>query len=231
MSQYFPPYRGSGKNIKVEVDLSSYATKTDLKNVTHADASSFASKANLANLKTEVYKIDVDKLKTVSADLAKLSNVVKNDVVKITEYDKLVTKVDNIDFTGFVLKTKYDLEKKISDMDIPDINGLVKKTNFNSKNTEIENKTASISNLATNPALTAIENKIPNVSSLVKKKHTNYNTKISEIEKKVSDHNHDKYITTPKFNKLIIKSFKARLAQADLVTKTNFDTKLQDFSE
>ena len=109
MSQYFLPYRGSGKNIKVEVDLSSYATKTDLKNVTHADASSFASKANLANLKTEVYKTDVDKLKAVSVDLAKLSNVVKNDVVKITEYDKLVTKVDNIDTTGFVLKTKFDL--------------------------------------------------------------------------------------------------------------------------
>ena len=101
----------------MELDLSSYATKTDLKNVTHADVSSFASKTNLASLKTELDKIDVDKLKTVSVDLAKLSNVVKNDVVKKTEYNKLVTKVDNIDTTGFVLKTKYendgaDLEKK-----------------------------------------------------------------------------------------------------------------------
>ena len=70
----------------------------------------------------------------------------------------------------------------------------------------------------------AVENKIPNVSNLVTK--TDYNTKISEIEKKISDHNHDKYINTPEFNKLTVENFKARLAQADLVTKTNFDTKL-----
>ena len=79
MSQYFPSYRSHGGDIKVELDLSNYATKTDLKNV---DVSSFASKRNLANLKTEVDEIDVDKLKTVPVDLAKLSNVVKNDVVK-----------------------------------------------------------------------------------------------------------------------------------------------------
>ena len=82
MSQYFPPYRSSGRDIKVELDLSNYATKTDLKNVTHVDVSSFVSKTNLASLKSEVDKTDVDKLKTVPIDLAKLSNVVKNDVVK-----------------------------------------------------------------------------------------------------------------------------------------------------
>ena len=97
MSQYFPPYRSSGGKIKVELDLSSYATKTDLKNVTHVDVSSFALKTNLTNLKTEVDKIDTGKLTLVPNDLAKLSNVVKNDVVKKTEYDKLVKKVDNID--------------------------------------------------------------------------------------------------------------------------------------
>ena len=80
MSQYFPPYRSSGRNIKVELDLSSYATKNDLKNVTHVDVSSFASKTNLANLKTEVDKLNIDKLVPVPNDLAKLSNVVKNDV-------------------------------------------------------------------------------------------------------------------------------------------------------
>ena len=106
MSQYFPSYRSSKSNIKVELDLSSYATKTDLKNVIYVDVTSFVSKTNLTNLKTEVDKIDADKLKNVSVDLAKLSNVVKNDVVKKTEYNKLVTKVDNIDTTGFVLKTK-----------------------------------------------------------------------------------------------------------------------------
>ena len=137
MSQYFPPYRSSGGDIKVDLDLSDYPTKTDLKNVTHVDVSSFASKTNLASLKTEVDKIDVGKLKTVPVDLAKLSNVVKNYVVKKTEYNKLFTKVDNIDTTRFVLKTKYekdgsDFEDKISKIDkkIPDVSGLVKKNKF-----------------------------------------------------------------------------------------------------
>ena len=123
MSQYFSPYKSSERNIKVELDLSSYATKTDLKNVTHEDVASFALKTN---------KIDIAKLTPVFNDLAKLSNVVKNDVVKKTEYEK-VEKVDNIDTTGFVLKTTYntdklDLEKNISDVDrkIPDRSGLVK---------------------------------------------------------------------------------------------------------
>ena len=81
-SQYCPPYKSFSNNIKVELDLTNYATKTDLKNITHTDVSSFASKTNLAALKTEVDQIDVDKLKIVPVDLAKLSNVVNNDVVK-----------------------------------------------------------------------------------------------------------------------------------------------------
>ena len=71
MSQYYPPYKRSSNNIKVELDLVNYATKTDLKNITHVDVSSFASKTNLAALKTEVDKIDADKLKTTPTDLAK----------------------------------------------------------------------------------------------------------------------------------------------------------------
>ena len=137
MSQYFPSYRSPEGNIKVELDLSNYATKTDLKNVTHVDVSSFASKTNLASLKTEVDKIDADKLKTVPVDLDKLSNVVKNDVVKKTEYDKLVVKVNGIDTTNVVKKTKYekdgsDFEDKITKIDkkIPDISDLVKKNRF-----------------------------------------------------------------------------------------------------
>ena len=81
MSAYYPPYRSSSNNIKVELDLANYATKTDLKNITHVDVSSFESKTNLAALKTEEDKIDVDKLKRTPTDLAKLSNVVKNYVV------------------------------------------------------------------------------------------------------------------------------------------------------
>ena len=82
MSQYFPPCRSFKESVSVRIDLSYYATKSDLKNVTHVNVSSFALKSNLASLKTEVDRIDVDKLKTVPVDLSKLSNVVNNDVVK-----------------------------------------------------------------------------------------------------------------------------------------------------
>ena len=122
MSQYFQPYRSHGGDVKVELDLSHYATKADLKMVKHVDVSSFASKTNLASLKTEVDKIDAEKLKTVPIDLAKLSNVVKNDIVKKTEYSSFKTKVDNINTTNFVLKTKCEkdgsnFEDKISKID------------------------------------------------------------------------------------------------------------------
>ena len=81
-SQHYPPYKSSSNNIKVVLDLSNYATKKDINDITHVDVSGFASKTNLAALKTEVDKIDADKLKTAPVDLAKLSNVVKNEVVK-----------------------------------------------------------------------------------------------------------------------------------------------------
>ena len=83
MSQYFPkPFRSFGGNINVKVDLSNYATKTDLKNVTHVDTSSFALKTNLASLKTEVDKLDIDKLVPVPVGLSKLSDVIQSDIVK-----------------------------------------------------------------------------------------------------------------------------------------------------
>ena len=122
MSQHFPrPFRSFGGNINIKVDLSNYATKADIKNITHVDTSRFALKTNLASLKTEVDKLDIDKLVPVPVDLSKLSDVVKNDVIKKTVYDKLVAKVNNIDTSDFVLKTIYntgkaDLEKKISDV-------------------------------------------------------------------------------------------------------------------
>ena len=99
-------YKRFDGDISAKVDLSNYATKIDLKNVSHVDVSSFALKSNLARLKTEVDKTDSDKLKAVPVDLAKLSNVVKNDVIKKTEYDKLVAKVNGIDNTNFVARTK-----------------------------------------------------------------------------------------------------------------------------
>ena len=101
---------------------------------------------------------------------------------------------------------------------------LLKKTNYNTKITELENKIPDISNLATKTALTAIENKTPSVSDLVKK--IDYNTKVTEIENKLTNHNRDKYIDTSKFNTLAANVFNARLAQANLITKTDFDAKL-----
>ena len=223
MSQYFPkPYEPFGGHINVKVDLSNYVTKTDIKNVLHIDTSSFASKTNLANLKTEVDKLDIGKLAPVSVDLSKLSDVVKNYVVKKTIYDKLVAKVNSIDTSRFVLKTKYDTDKLEIETKIPNTSDLVKKeTDYNTKITEIEGKIPDVSSLATKTELTIVENKIPNINNLVKK--TDYDTKITEIEKKITDHNHDKYITTPEFNTLAADIFNARLAQAILVTKTDFN--------
>ena len=102
MSQYFPKsFRSFGGNINVKVDLSNYAMKTDLKNVTHVDTSSLALKTNLASLKTAVDKLDIDKLAPVLVDLSKLGDVVKTDVVKKAAYDKLATKVNNIESSVF----------------------------------------------------------------------------------------------------------------------------------
>ena len=83
MSKYFPKsFRSFGRNINVKVDLSNYATKTDIKNISHVDTSSFALKTNLSNLKTEVDKLDIDKLVPIPNDLSKLSNVVKMMLLK-----------------------------------------------------------------------------------------------------------------------------------------------------
>ena len=125
-------------------------------------------------------------------------------LLKKTVYNKLVAKVNNIDTSDFVLKTKY-----------------------NTKITEIEGKIPDISNLATKTALTVIENKIPSASNLVKK--ADYNNKATEIENKLNDHNHDKFITAPEFNTLVA-VFNARLAQANLITKPDFDAKLSNLN-
>ena len=145
-------------------------------------------------------------------------------LLKKTVYDKLLAKVNNIDTSDFVLKTKYQTDKTELENKISDVSNLVKKT----KLTELENKIPDISNLATKTALTTVENKIPDVSNLVNK--TDYNTKVTEIENKVNNHNHDKYIDTSEFNKLTADVFNARLAQANLITKTDFDAKLSSLN-
>ena len=156
----------------------------------------------------------------VPVDLSKLSDVVKNDGVKRDVYNKLVTKVDNLDTSGFVLKAKYDTDKSELENKIPDTSGL----EYNNKITEIEGKIPDISNLATKTALTTIENKIPSISNLVKK--TDYNTKITDIENKLNNYDYDKYINASEFNTLATNVFNAKIAQANLITKTDFDAKL-----
>ena len=158
MSQYFlKPFRSFRRNINVKVDLSNYTTKSDIKNISHVGTSSFALKTNLANLKTKVNKLDIDKLVPVPVDLSKLSDVVKNVVVKKDVYDKLVAKVtaiplNNIETNKFVLKTKCHADKIELENKIPDTSGLVKKTGYNTKITEIEDKIPDVNNLATKTA-------------------------------------------------------------------------------
>ena len=130
MSTYYPPYKISSSNIKVELDLTNYATKTDLKNITHTDVSSFASKTNSAALKTEVDKIDTDKLKTVPDDLAKLSNVVKNEIVKKTDFSA----------DDYVKKTKFS----------PDTNELDDKID------KVDKKVPGVCNVATKSSVTIL---------------------------------------------------------------------------
>ena len=136
MSQYYPPYKSSSNNITVELDLANYATKTDLKNITHVDVSSFASKTNLAALKTEVDKIDADKLKTVPVDLAKLTNAVEHDLVKKTVYYTKVTSIET-QIAGLAKNTVDNLAD-IAKLKAIDTNSFV--STFNSKVTEVENK-------------------------------------------------------------------------------------------
>ena len=199
MSTYYPPYKSSSSNVKVELDLTNYATKTDLKNITPVDVSSFASKTNLAALKTEVDKIDVDKLKTAPVDLAKLTNAVENDLVKKTVYNTKVTSIENkisgltkntvdnladitklkaIDTNSFVIKTKLTsyvttLENKKDTVDkrIPDISGLATKTSLN----------AYLQTATFNSKVTEVENKIKAADIIAKSANTKANTIRSDL--------------------------------------------------
>ena len=135
---YYPPYKSSSKNVKVELDLTNYPTKTDLKHITHVDVSSFASKTNLAALKTEVDKTDADKLKTAPVNLAKLTNAVKNDVVKKTDYNAKVTSIESQ--TAWLTKNTVDNLADIAKLKAIDTNSFVLKTKLASDFTTLENK-------------------------------------------------------------------------------------------
>ena len=137
-STYYPPYKSSSSSIKVELDLTNYATKTDLKNITHVDVRSFASKTNLAALKTEVDKIDVDKLKTTPTDLAKLTNAVENDLVKKTDYNTKVTSIETQ--TAGLTKNMVDNLADVTKLKAIDTNSFVLKAKRASDVTALENK-------------------------------------------------------------------------------------------
>ena len=138
MRTYYPPYRSSSNNIKVELDLATYATKSNLKNITHVDGSSFASKTNLAALKTEVDKIDADKLKTTPAELAKLTNAVKHDVVKRTDYNAKVTSTQ-AQIAGLTKNTVDNLPD-ITKLKAIDTNSFVTRTKFSADTNALDDK-------------------------------------------------------------------------------------------
>ena len=173
MSTYYPPYKRSSQNIKVELDLANYATKTDLKNITHVDVSSYASKTNFAVLKSEVDKIDADKLKTTPADLVKLSNVVKNDVVKNTDYRTKVTSIE-AQMAGLTKNTVDNLAD-ITKLKAVDTNSFVLKTKLASDVTTLQNK------------IDTADKKIPDVSELATKTSLNAYLQTSTFNSKVTD--------------------------------------------
>ena len=138
MIQYYSPYRSSSNNMKVELDLANYATKTDLNNITLVDVSSFASKTNLAALKTEVDKIDADKLRTAPPDMAKLTNAIENDVVKNTDYNTKVTSIE-AQIAGLTKNTVDNLAD-IAKLKAIDTNSFVTRTKFSADTNALDNK-------------------------------------------------------------------------------------------
>ena len=179
---YYPRYRSSSNNVKVELDLTNYATKADLKNITHVDVSSFVSKTNLAALKTEVDQIDTDKLKTAPADLAKLTNAIENDVVKKTGYNTKVTSIA-AQIAGLTKNTVDNLAD-ITKRKAIDTNSFVNKTKFSADINTLDDKTD------------GVEKKNPDISGLATKTSLNdylkistFNSKVTEVESKIKDAN------------------------------------------
>ena len=135
---YYPPYKSSSNNVKVELDLTNYATKNDSKNITHVDVNSFASKTNLAALKSEVDKIDVDKLKKTPVDLAKLTNAIETDLVKKTVYNTKVTSIET-KIAGLTKNTLDNLAD-ITKLKAINTNSFVTRTKFSVDTNALDDK-------------------------------------------------------------------------------------------
>ena len=174
---YYPPYKSSSNNVKIELDLTNYATKTDLKNITHVDVSSFA---NLAALKTEVDQIDTDKLKTAPTDVAKLTNAIEKDVVKKTDYNTKVTSIE-AQIAGLTKNTVDNLAD-IKKLKANDTNSFVTRTKFSADTNALDDK------------IDGVEKIIPDISGLATKTSLNFylqtstfNSKVTEVESKIKD--------------------------------------------
>ena len=166
MSEYFLELKSLGGKVKVKLSLSNYATKTDLKNARGIDTSPFAKKVDLANLKSNVDKLDIDKVKNVSTNLSNLkSEVDKSDVHKLVPVPVDLSKLSNVVKNYVVEKYTYNAKVKNIEDKIPDITNLATKTTLNAKINEVKGEMPNITNLANTSSLTAVENKIPSVSS------------------------------------------------------------------
>ena len=177
---YYPPYKSSSNNVKIESDLTNYETETELKNITNVDVGSFAFKTNLVALKNEVDKMDTDKLKTAPTDLARLTNAFENDVVKKSDYNTKVTSIE-AQIAGLTKNTVDNLAD-IAKLKAIDTSSLVLKTKLASDVTTLENK------------IDTADKKIPDISGLASKTSLNsylqtstFNSKVTEVESKIKD--------------------------------------------
>ena len=177
---YYLPYKSSSNNVKVELDLSNYTKKNDLKNITHVDVSSFASKTNLAALKTEVDKIDTDKLKAAPTDLAKLTDAIGNYLVKETVYNTKVTSIET-QIAGLTKNTVDNLAD-ITKLKAIDTNSFVTITKFSADTNALDDK------------IGGVEEKKTDISGLATKTSLNsylqpstFNSKVTEVENKRKD--------------------------------------------
>ena len=170
MSEYFPEPKCLGGRVKVELDLSNYATKADLKTATGGDTSKFTKKVDLTNLKYNVDKLDIDKLKNVLTNLTNLKiKVDKFDIDTLVHVSADLSKLSDVVRNGAIKKDAYNSKIKNIEYKIRDITNLATNTSLNAKIDEIKGKIPGITNLASTTALTTAENKIGNVSNLVKK--------------------------------------------------------------
>ena len=171
MREYFPEPKCSRGRMKAELDLSDYATKADLKNATGVDTSKFAKKVDLASLKSNVDKLDIDKLKNVPTNLNNLkSKVDKLDVDKLVPVPVDLSKLSNVVKNEVVKKTEYNAKIKNIEEKIPDITNLATNSILNSKINQVKNEISSITNVATTTAYNAkiieIKSKLTNITNL-----------------------------------------------------------------